>query len=97
MVYATQFHGIPYMFVLTEFHILSNENSSVQPITKNPWKLVLYFIVNTVHKQLRKKTKEKCIRDGICRRILRNSVHVHFNGIPHTVPAIKIASPVIIL
>jgi hypothetical protein len=84
MVYAAEFHGIPYMFELTEFHIPSNENSSVQPITKNLWKLVLYVIVNTVYKELRKKTKEKCIRNGICRRIPRNSVYVRVNGILNT-------------
>ncbi len=57
-----------------EIRIPLNENSSIQPITINLWKLVLYFVVNTVDKQLKKKTKEKYKRNGICRGIPRNSI-----------------------
>jgi hypothetical protein len=47
----------------------SNENLSFQPITKNLGKLVLYFVVNAVHKTWN-KTKSKYKRNGICGLVL---------------------------
>ncbi len=40
-----QFRGIPCRFVYTEFHIPSNENTVIEPITKDLLKLLMYFVV----------------------------------------------------
>jgi hypothetical protein len=81
---TAKFHGIRYRFVYTEFRQPSNENSSIQPITKNLLKLVLYFVVNTVHKYC-KKTKEKYKRNGLCRGIPYRFVYTEFS-----IPSMKI-------
>ncbi len=43
--FTVQYRGIPYRFVYTDFRIPSNENTILEPITKDLWKLLLYFEV----------------------------------------------------
>ncbi len=42
---SAEFRGILCGFVSTEFRIPSNENTIIEPITKDLWKLLMYFVV----------------------------------------------------
>jgi hypothetical protein len=47
-------------------------------LTKNLRNLVLYFVVNIIHKQVKEKTKEKYKRNGVSRGIPYRFGHMEF-------------------